>query len=374
LCHVAYVRPRFEEAHWNAYKAVNELFAEAILSEVNGRDAFVFVQDYHLALLPRLIKERAPNVVTSQFWHIPWPNPETFRIFPWRKEVLDGLLGNDLLGFQIRNHCNNFLATVDRTLEARLDYERNDIVRGGRRTAVRPFPISIDFHQVCQDSQLEEVDEEIDRLRGQYWLDRQCIGLGLDRIDYTKGIPDRLRAFDRFLTLYPEYHGKVVLVQVGAPSRTDIVSYQTLNDELDRLVEDINGRHGDRRWRPVVYLPEDLPQVTLLALRRLAHFALVSSLQDGMNLVAKEFVASRFDDDGVLILSRFTGAARELSDALLVNPYATDEFALAIKTAVDMPLAERQRRMRRMRQVVRENNVYDWAGAIVSELARLAMR
>lgn len=371
LCHIAYVRPLFDERQWKTYKAVNELFAEAVLSEIGGQKAFVFIQDYHFTLLPRLIKERAPDAITAQFWHIPWPNPEAFRICPWQDEILDGLLGNDLLGFHIRYHCNNFMATIDRTLEARLDYERNEVVRQGRKTAIRPFPISIDFQQISADVRQGEVDEEMDSLRREYGLDGRLIGLGMDRIDYTKGIPERLKAFGQLLSRYPEYHGKVVFMQVGVASRTHIDAYKHLHEEVENLVEEINWRFGSGRWKPVIYMQEHLSPTTLLALRRMARFAVVSSLHDGLNLVAKEFVASRFDEDGVLILSPFTGAARELTDALLVNPYATDHFAEAIKTALDMPLEERQRRMRRMRQVVQEHNIYKWAADVISELALL---
>lgn len=371
LCHIAYVRPVFDEVQWNTYQAVNELFADAICSEIGDRKAFVFVQDYHLALVPRLIKERAPRAVTALFWHIPWPNREAFRICPWQEEILDGLLGADLLGFHIRYHCNNFLDTIDRTIEAKVDYERYEVTRRGQKTAVRPFPISIDFQQVNEDAGRSEVEEEMDNLRRGLGLDDQFVGLGLDRYDYTKGIPERLRAFDRFLAKYPAYRGKVVFIQAGVPSRTHIPAYKLLNDEVDHLVEEINWRWESGRWKPVIYLREHLLPTTLLALRRMAHFAVVSSLHDGMNLVAKEYVASRLDEDGVLILSPFTGAARELTDTLSVNPYATDHFAEAIKTALEMPRDERQRRMRRMRRVVQENNVYKWAADIISEMARL---
>ncbi len=372
LCHIAYVRPLFDESQWETYKAVNELFAEAVCQEIGNSKAFVFIQDYHLALLSRFIKQRVPNVVTAQFWHIPWPNRQTFRICPWQDDLLDGLLGNDLLGFHIRNHCNNFLDTIDRTIESKVDYERYEVTRRGNKTAVRPFPISVDFDEINQAGREEGVATEMERLRHELGLDGQLIGLGLDRIDYTKGIPERLGAFDRFLSKYPAYRGKVVFIQAGVPSRTPIAAYKRLNDEVESLVDEINSRHGSGRWVPVVYLRQHLSPITLLALRRLAHFAVVSSLHDGMNLVAKEYVASRSDEDGVLILSPYTGAARELTDALLINPYASDHFAEAIKFALEMPQAERRRRMRKMRRVVQENSIYKWAGDIISALARLA--
>ncbi|MEW6033570.1 MAG: trehalose-6-phosphate synthase [Chloroflexota bacterium] len=371
LCHIAYTRPLFDERDWFTYKEVNQRFAQEVLAEVGERKAFVFVQDYHLALLPRLLKEANPDLVVAQFWHIPWPNPEAFRVCPWQEEVLDGLLGNDLMGFHIRYHCNNFLDTIDRALEARVDRERYEVTRGGKRTAVRPFPISVDFEDISRMSQGNEVDREMERLRRELGLRDELVGIGLDRIDYTKGIPERLRAVDRLLERWPNHKGRFVFIQAGVPSRMHISTYKSLNEEVDSLVEEVNWRHASGHWKPVVYLREHLSPLTLMALRRLARFCVVSSLHDGMNLVAKEFVASRFDNDGVLVLSPFTGAARELTDALLVNPYATDHFAGTMKEAMEMPMPERQKRMQRMRQVVQENNIYKWAADIISELVRL---
>ena len=370
LCHISYTRPLFDEADWNTYKKVNQLFAKAVLEEVGDRKAFVFVQDYHLSLLPRLLREANPNLIVAQFWHIPWPNPEAFRICPWQGEILDGLLGNHLLGFHIRYHCNNFLDTIDRALEARVDRDRYEVSRGRKKTAVRHFPISVDFEEINREAQEPEVAAEIERLKRRLGLRREAVGLGLDRIDYTKGIPDRLMAFDRFLQKWPEYKGLAVFIQAGVPSRIHIGTYKKLNEEIDNLVEEINWKHATGQWKPIIYLREHLPPLTLTALRRMSNFSVVSSLHDGMNLVAKEFAASRFDEDGVLILSPFTGAARELTDALLVSPYATDHFAEAIQKALTMPQPERERRMRKMREVVRENNIYKWAGDIISELVK----
>jgi len=371
LCHVAYTRPVFVEADWNTYREVNELFARTVLDEVGKNKAFVFLQDYHLALAARMIREQNPEVFVAQFWHIPWPNPEAFRICPWKEQVLEGLLGNNLMGFHIRYHCNNFLETVERTVECRVDREHFDVVCRGKKTAVRPFPISVDFEEINTEAQSEAVDREMKRLKAVYGLGDQIIGLGLDRIDYTKGIPDRLKAIDRFCEKYPDYRGRFVFIQAGVASRIHIGTYKALNEEVYSLVEEVNWRHTIGRWKPILYMVQHLNPVTLMALRRLAHFCVVSALHDGMNLVAKEYVASRFDEDGVLILSPFTGAARELTDALLVNPYATDLFADAIREAVEMPTGERKRRMKRMRDIVRENNIYKWAADIITELVKL---
>ena len=370
LCHIAYTPPLFDESDWVSYKKVNQIFADNVLAEVSDRKAFVFVQDYHLALLPKLIKEGNPSITVAQFWHIPWPNPEVFRICPWQEEIIEGLLSNDLLGFHILYHCNNFLDTVDRAIEARTDRSRYEIFKGNRKTMIRSYPISVDFEAISSDAQRDEVTAEIDRLRNMFGLRDEFVGIGLDRFDYTKGIPERFRAIDRFFAKCPEYKGKLVFIQVGVPSRVHIPAYKRINDEIESMVEEINWKHAVWHWKPIIYLPEHLSPTTLLALRRMANFCIVSSLHDGMNLVAKEFAASRFDEDGVLILSRFTGAARELTDALLINPYATDHFAEAIKQALEMAPEERQRRMRRMREVVRENNIYKWAADIISELAK----
>ncbi len=310
LCHIAYTRPIFSESDCNTYKKVNLIFARHILDEIGGGKAFVFVQDYHLALLPRMLKEENPNIIVAQFWHIPWPNREAFRICPWQEDILHGMLGNDMVGFHIRHHCNNFMDTIDRAIEARVDWERYEVTYQGKKTAIRPFPISVDFEALDLESRRDEVNQEIDRIKDRYHIRDAVVGIGLDRIDYTKGMPERFKALDRFLSRYPEYAGRIVFLQAGVPSRTQVGAYQHLNEEIDDLVADINFRHSTDSWKPIVYLREHESPVTLMAMRRMARFCIVSSLHDGMNLVAKEFPASRSDEDGVLILSHFTGAAR----------------------------------------------------------------
>jgi trehalose 6-phosphate synthase len=373
LCHVAYTPPNFDEADWNTYKKVNQLFADAVLDEVGDRKAFIFIQDYHLALLPRLIKAKNSEVITAQFWHIPWPNPEAFRICPWGEEIMDGLLGNDLLGFHIGYYCDNFLASVNLALESKIDYERWAVERGGQTTLVRYFPISVDFDHIARDAAGEEVTKEMEKIQQSWKLNNEIVGIGVDRVDYTKGIPHRLKALDKFLTKYPDYLERLVFFQLAEPSRIHIKKYKELNAEVDDLIEEINWKYQSGGWKPIIYVKSHCTPATLLAFNRLADFCVVSSLHDGMNLVAKEFVSSRVDDDGVLILSRFTGAARELSDALLINPYATDNFADTIKDAIEMPKRQRQKHMRKLRQVVEQNNIYQWAGSIISELANLGL-
>lgn len=366
LCHVAYTRPVFNDADWKTYCAVNQKFADAILEEVGSRKAFVFIQDYHFTQLARLLKR--PNIRTAHFWHIPWPNPEVFRICPWATEILDGLLGNDLLGFHTRLHCQNFLDNVWTMLKAKVDYERFEISRDGATTSVRPFPISIDFEATSEDARSAEVETEMENLRKKYGLRNMLIGLGVDRVDYTKGIPDQFRALDRFLERYPEYQGRVMMVEIGVSSRARIPTYQRVNDEIDQIVEEVNWKYQKGGWKPILYLKERAPATTLHAWYRLANFCVVSSLHDGMNLVAKEYVASRNQEDGVLLLSRFTGSARELTDAILINPYAIDHMAEAYREALTMPLKEQKNRMRQLRAHVQDHNIYRWAAQVLSSL------
>jgi trehalose-6-phosphate synthase len=365
LCHIAFQRPTFDPKWWESYRLANELFAEAVLEETRGEPSFVFIQDYHFGLLPRMLKQQNPNLIVAQFWHIPWPNRETFRAFPWKEELLDGMLGNDLLGFHLRYHCSNFLETVDRNIEALVDSEKALVRRSGHTTAVRAFPISIDYDSHCATADSEEVRQETGA-----WLARlggrtRYVGIGIDRVDYTKGIPERLAALDVFFARHPEYRGELTFVQVGVPSRTAIGSYELLNQRIAADIESLNRKYGCGGWQPVIFVHRHVEQAALMALHRIADFCVVSSLHDGMNLVAKEFVASRTDEDGVLILSSFTGAARELTDAIQVNPFSIGEMADAIHLALGMTPDERRKRMARMRGVVHGNNVYRWAGKLL---------
>jgi alpha,alpha-trehalose-phosphate synthase [UDP-forming] len=371
LCHAAFRRPEFRQQDWDAYRQVNEIFAKAVIEEASDRPALVFIQDYHLALLPRLLKSARPDLVVAQFWHIPWPNRETFRAFPWKEELLDGLLGNDLLGFHLRYHCQNFLDTIDRALEARVDQEHSDIVRNGKRTLIRPFPISIDVEEHMTEAASDEVQNRITAWRQELGLRDEILAIGIDRLDYTKGIPDRLRALDRLFEKHPEYLKRLVFVQIGVPSRSHLRQYQLVEDEIDDCVEKINWRWRSGSWRPIILLKKHQRMADMIALHRLAQVCVVSSLHDGMNLVAKEYVASRIDSDGVLILSQFTGAARELVDALIVNPFDREQMADALHAAIVMPESERQRRMAKMRFAVAGNSIYRWIGKILIALLRI---
>jgi len=371
LCHIAFTRPHFDPKAWEIYREVNQIFADAVLEEAKDDPTFVFVHDYHFCLLPRMLKNSGKsNLIVAHFWHIPWPNRETFRTFPWLEDLLDGLLGNDLLGFHVRNHCQNFLETVDRSIEALVDWERFEITRGGKVTTVRPFPISIDFAEYNHLAQSDEVQKARERWRWRLRLKDVVLGIGIERLDYTKGIPDRLRGLDHFFEQYPQFRGKVQFLQIAVPSRAHLPAYQAVEEETERLVEEVNWRWGDRSWTPILFHKDHYGTVDMIALHQLASFCIVSSLHDGMNLVAKEFVASRCDEEGVLILSKFAGAASEFTDALTINPFAVHEIADAIHKALTMPVDEQKRRMSRLRAQVEENNVYRWAGKILSTLLK----
>jgi alpha,alpha-trehalose-phosphate synthase [UDP-forming] len=372
LCHIVYTKPRFSRRDWEIYKDVNKRFSDTVLDEVGDSPAIVFVQDFHLALLPRYLRHARPDLKLIQFWHIPWPNREAFRIFPWSEEILDGLLGNDLLGFHIQYHCNNFLDTVDKGMEAMVDYENFSIYRGGRPTYIRPFPISVDFKQIGIDSGSEKVQEKKESFIRELGpgAEGTRIYVGADRIDYTKGIPERLRGFDLLLQRNPDLKKKVTLLQLAAPSRTQIEEYQSINDEIENLVEEINRRHGADHWKPIHFLRAHHDYPAVIAAYCMANVVMVTSLHDGMNLVAKEFIAARTDGDGVLLLSQYTGAARELIDALLINPYDIDQLADAMLQAFHMPEKERRQRMARMRAQVEKNNIYEWGRKIFEELLK----
>jgi len=371
LCHQVYRRPSFDPAHWALYREVNELFAQAVLEEARGGPALVFVQDYHFALLPRLLKQARPDLVVAQFWHIPWPHPETFRVCPWAAEILDGMLGNDLLSFHIQYHCNNFLETVDRTIECRIDRERFAVERHGSTTSVRPHPISVD-PTVAAEYLAPGWEAKAQRLRKKHRLGERPLLVGVDRVDYTKGIPERLQAVETLLTRHPEWKGGFHFLQVGAPSRTHLSAYSDLNDEVQALADQINWKHGTPGWQPIVFLNEHYDQRDLFLLYRMAAGCVVSSLHDGMNLVAKEFVAAREDEQGVLVLSQFTGAARQLPEAVIVNPFDRQAMAEGLLAALRMPAEEQRQRMRKMRQEVQQNNIFRWAGHLLSEVGKLA--
>ncbi len=374
LCHIAHTRPLFRASDWAHYQEVNRKFADALLEEMETVSRpVVLVQDYHFALLPRMIKQARPDARVAIFWHIPWPNPEAFGICPWQRELVDGLLGADLLGFHIQAHCTNFLQTVDRIVESRIDWEHFSVQRLEHQTSVRPYPISVDFSDVSTDPQRESAYEEKAALLKTLGSEAALMGVGVDRMDYTKGILERFLAIERFLEKYPRYQGVFTFVQIGAPSRTHIKRYHDLQAEVEAEVDRINWRFQADQWKPILLLNRQHSHKEIEPYYRAADLCLVTSLHDGMNLVAKEFVATRRDERGVLILSCFTGAARELRDALQVNPYDIDQTAEAIRAALEMQPDEKQIRMQRMRKLVREQNVYRWAGTLIGDLCEVRL-
>jgi trehalose 6-phosphate synthase len=374
VCHQTYARPIFRASDWKHYQTINARFADAVVQESAVDDPIVLVQDYHFALAPRMIRDRLPRATIITFWHIPWPNAERFSICPWRDELLDGLLGSTIAGFHTQAHCNHFLHTVDSALEARIDRAENAVVRGGSRTLVRPYPISVEWPPrwteslptaaVCRQSVLDEL-----RLP-----DDAIIAVGVDRLDYTKGIEERIDAVEQLLERRPSLLGRFVFVQLAAPSRSEIPQYQQLRDAVEASVQRINERFGTERYRPVILQRAHHEPERVFRFYRAADLCYVSSLHDGMNLVSKEFVSARDDERGVLILSKFAGAAHELSDALVVNPYDLEEASLAMERAVFMPVAEQAERMRAMRAMVAEHNVYRWAGRMLLDAARERVR
>jgi trehalose-6-phosphate synthase len=370
LCHIAHTRPIFRPEDWIAYQEVNRRFADAAIAEMEGTESpIVLVQDYHFALLPRMIKEARPDARVAIFWHIPWPNPEVFGICPWQRELIDGLLGADLIGFHIQSHCNNFLSTVDRAVEALTEWDRFSVNRQGHLTRVRPYPISVGLQENGNSLQPHRsMKEESAALCNELGISATLLGVGVDRIDYTKGILERFRAIELFFELYPSYQRRFTFIQIGAPSRTNIARYQSLLDELTVDAERINARFQAGHWKPILFLKKHHSHEQIARFYHAASLCLVTSLHDGMNLVAKEFVASREDNLGVLILSTFAGAALELTDALLINPYDVRQLAGAIHRALNMPSDEQAARMQHMRSSVREHNVYRWAASLLSDL------
>jgi trehalose 6-phosphate synthase len=374
LCHTAFVRPLFRAEDWEFYRSVNQRFADVVVEEATTEDPIVLVQDYHFALLPRMIHNALPKATIITFWHIPWPNGETFGICPWREEIIDGLLGSTVLGFHTRQHCNNFIESTDRFMESRIDREHGSVTLRGRDTLIRPYPISIEWPPVALETQAPVPDcRHAVRERLGLADDIRLI-VGIERFDYTKGILDRMAALHDLFTQHPEWKEKIVFVQAAAPTRSKLGAYDRLQSNAIRLANAINEEHGTETWKPIQLLIRHHEQHEVFELFRAADVCIVSSLHDGMNLVAKEFVAARDDEQGVLVLSSFAGASRELSAALIVNPYDTRAMADAFVAAITMPEGEQRERLKMMRDVVRRRNVYRWAAQMLIDAARIRRR
>ncbi len=378
LCHVAHARPTFRASDFEHYARVNAIFADAVCEEVDSDDPIILVQDYHFALAPKMIRERLPRATIITFWHIPWPNAEQMGICPWRQELIGGLLGSSIIGFHTQQHCLNFIDSVDAFMESRIDREHSAVIQGERRTLVRPYPISIEW-PVHWLPQVPTVSEARAQVRAELGLSPDALlGIGVDRLDYTKGIEERLEAVDALLTAHPEYRGRFTFVQIGAPSRTKIPRYRELSERVEALAEHLNKKWADpapgSTYRAIVLRRAHHEPAEVFRFFRAAELCYVSSLHDGMNLVAKEFVAAREDEQGVLILSQFTGAARDLTEALIVNPYDLKRAGAAMAAALRMSREEQRERMRSMRRFVSEFNVYRWAGRMLVDAAELRRR
>jgi trehalose 6-phosphate synthase len=375
LCHVAHVRPIFREDDWQRYREVNQRFADAVVAEARVEDPVILVQDYHFALLPAMVREQLPRATIITFWHIPWPNPESFGICPWRREIVLGLLGSTILGFHTRFHCKNFIETVDRYLEARIEHEYSTITYHDDETLIESYPISIAWPKPADMARWKTI-EDCRRIvfEAHGMTPDHRLAVGVDRFDYTKGILERLHAVERMLEKHPEWVGRFTFVQIAAPSRSSLEEYKTFQDRIQSVTERINQRFGSATYQPVHLLAKHHEPEDITVLYRAADVCLVTSLHDGMNLVCKEFVAARDDEHGVLILSRFAGAARELAEALIVNPYHVEETADAIHKAITMPAAEQRERMASLRMTVREFNVYRWAGRMLADAGRWRLR
>jgi trehalose 6-phosphate synthase/phosphatase len=356
----------YNNNYWSSYKRVNEAFCEEVLKVAN-EDDIIWVQDYHLFLLPMLIRKKLPNVKIGFFLHIPFPSFEIFRLLPWREEILKGILGADLVGFHTYDYIRHFLHTVSRLLG--YDHKFGHIKYENHNVSVDTFPMGIDYEKFVQASNEPGVQKELKKIRNNVG-DRKII-LSIDRLDYTKGILPRLEAFDQFLEKYPEYKEKVTLILVAVPSRTRVDHYQILKKSIEESVSGVNGKHGTIGWTPVWYLYRYISQENLAALYNISDIGLITPLRDGMNLMAKEFIATKRDEKGVLILSEMAGAATELGEALIVNPNNIEEIATAMYKALKMPCKEQVRRNRIMQRRIQRHTVQSWANDFIEKLSKI---
>ncbi len=357
LLHSLPVLARFERQHWRTYERVNSRFAERV-DDVTDDGDLVWVHDYHLMLVPEKVRQRAPNRRLAFFLHVPFPPYDLFRLCPWEGELLTGLLGCQLIGFHVESYAQNFMDCVERGLGARVDRKRRIVEYGNRTARIGVFPIGISFRDFEQTA-YGETDPGAPR--------REQVVLGVDRLDYTKGIPHRIRAFERLMELHPEHREQVTFLQLAVPSRAQVAEYRSLKREIDEMVGRVNGRFATANWSPIRYMYRSMSRERLAALYRDASVALVTPLRDGMNLVAKEYVACQVNDPGVLILSKLAGAAATMREALLVNPYNIDETAEAIHRALSMEEGERASRMRGLRRRERRDDVEAWVRKFLSE-------
>ena len=370
LCLIAHTRPIFRIEDWHYYKKVNENFAKVIIEETKNEDSpFILIQDYHFALLPEMVKKEKPRAKVAIFWHIPWPNSESFGICPWQREILRGMLGADLIGFHTQYHCNHFLETVNNALESRVQWDNFSVKIGAHTTLIKPFPISIAF--TLKDFENNLPKSKPSQQLEEHGIIAQYMGIGVDRIDYTKGIIEKFLAIERFLEKNPSFVGKFTFVQIGAPSRTSLKSFSDMVSAVENEAYRINLRFKTKNWKAILLLKRHHSHEEIKPYYSSADFCMVTSLHDGMNLVAKEFVATRNHNDGSLILSCFAGATHELQEAIIVNPYDIDMMADAIKLALEMPPEEQQLRMEQMRQAIVKHNIFWWAASLLRAMATI---
>jgi len=369
LCHTVHTRPIFRKEDWQAYKRVNGKFAQELLKEIkNIEKPLILVQDFHFALLPQMIKKSRPDAQIGIFWHVPWPSPEIFNICPFHKEILEGMLGADIIGFHTQQYCNNFMETVGKQIESITDFEQFSITLKGHTTHIRPFPISISF---CNTKEKPSDLDKGKKLLERFGVRSEYLGLGVDRMDYTKGILERFKGIEFFLDMQPSYKEKFTFLQIAPKSREVVEKYREFDEEVTKEVERINKKIGQNGWEPIILIKEHLSHAELYPLYRQADFCLVTPLHDGMNLVAKEFAAARCDESGVLILSQFAGASRDLKGALVINPYSAEQTSAAIQEALNMPLIEQRKRMKKMRESVKNYNVYRWSAELMKAVSSL---
>lgn len=369
LCHNILEHIRFRDRFWNRYIEVNQRFARAVIDEVDDDDALVWLQDYHLALAPEAIRRLRPDLTLAHFWHIPWPAWETFRVSPRKNALLNGLLCNDLIVFHLDSFAQNFLDTCAHELDSIIDWGQRTIVHRGRVTEVRALPISIDVERFEKLAASQETVARIARLRGRYGLQGKKVGIGVDRLDYSKGILERLEAIRFLFRDHPEMRGRFTFIQVAVPTRSEIPAYQHLQEKVGTEIDALNDELSTEEWTPIVYIKHRLPQDELAAFYRMADVAIISSVIDGMNLVVKEYIACQDDDPGAVCLSEFAGAAEHIEHSIRINPYYTEGFAEDIRKAVEMDLAERRRRMAAMKADLRENTIYRWMADFIEEAA-----
>ena len=360
MCHAVFIKPKFSQGWWESYVKVNQQFADAIIEELDGQEAFIWINDYHLALLPQMLKQRSEKLTIGTFWHIPWPTYEIFRICPWRKELLEGMSGSDFIGFHRGYHMENFIECSRRELQVIVDSEPRSILYKDHATKLANIPAGIDYHEIKEKLEMHKnVTRSI--FKHDFDIDTKYVAIGVDRIDYTKGIVERLKIIDRFLTLNPEFIENFTYLSIGAPSRLHIPEYQKYNREILDLIEKINWKYSTSTWQPIVFVDKVLAREKVFSYYKVADVCLVTSLDDGMNLVAKEYVICSDNTKGMLVLSKFTGAAKDLKSAVLINPYDTEDSAKLLKYALTMPKEERLKRNKQMEEVIKENNIYDWA-------------